>query len=74
MRKIGLFVGLDYEIGPFVGIGPVVGIGLFGGTDPVVSLTYLSMVCLHYNLSLSRAEVGIIGEPAVRIRDRVWPA
>ena len=39
--KIGLFVGLDYEIGPFVGIGPVVGIGLFGGTGPFVSLTYM---------------------------------
>ena len=39
MGKIGPFVGLDYEIGPFVGIGPVVGIGLFGGTGPVVSLT-----------------------------------
>ena len=37
---IGPFVGLDYENVPFVGIGPVVGIGLFGGTDPVVSLTY----------------------------------
>ena len=32
------------------------------------------MVCLHCNLSLSRAEVGIIGEPPVRIRDRVWTA
>ena len=41
MGKIGPFVGLDYEIGPFVGIGPVVGIGLFGGTGPVVSLTYI---------------------------------
>ena len=39
--KIGPFVGLDYEIGPFVGIGPVVGIGLFGGTGPVVSLKYI---------------------------------
>ena len=39
MGKIGPFVGLDYEIGPFVGIGPVVGIGLFGGTGLVVSLT-----------------------------------
>ena len=38
-EKIGLFVGLDYEIDPFVGIGPVVGICLFGGTDPFVSLT-----------------------------------
>ena len=36
MGKIGPFVGLDYEIGPFVGIGPVVGIGLFGGTCLVV--------------------------------------
>ena len=41
MGKIGPFVGLDFEIGPFVGIGPVVGIGLFGGTRPVVSLTYV---------------------------------
>ena len=39
--KIGLFVGFDYEIGPFVGIGPVVGIGLFGETGPFVSLTYI---------------------------------
>ena len=38
------------------------------------SQVYLSMVCLHCNLSLSRAEVGIIGEPPVRIRDRVWTA
>ena len=41
MGKIGPFVGLDYEIGPFVGIGPVVGIGLFEGTGLVVSLTYI---------------------------------
>ena len=46
MGKIGPFVGLDYEIGPFVGIGPVVGIGLFGGTGPVVSLTYIFGVIL----------------------------
>ena len=39
--KNGPFVGLDHKIGPFVGIGPVVGIGLFGGTGPVVSLTYM---------------------------------
>ena len=44
MGNIGPFVGLDYEIGPFVGIGPVVGIGLFGGTGPVVSLTYISQL------------------------------
>ena len=50
MEKIGPFVGLDYEIGPFVGIGPVVGIGLFGGTGLVVSLTYMfrnRLVVLH---------------------------
>ena len=41
MGKIGPFVGLNYEIGPFVGIGPVVGIGLFGETGPVVSLTHI---------------------------------
>ena len=41
MGKIGPFVGLDLEIGLFVGIGPLVGIGLFGGTGPVVSLTYI---------------------------------
>ena len=34
-------VGLNFEIGPFVGIGPVVGIGLFGGTGLVVSLTHI---------------------------------
>ena len=45
MGKIGAFVGLDYEIGQFVGIGPVVGIGLFGGTGPVVSLTYMLKKC-----------------------------
>ena len=44
MGKIGPFVGLDYEIGLFVGIGPVVGIGLFGGTGLVVSLTYILRV------------------------------
>ena len=38
-------MGLDYEIGPFVGIGPVVGIGLFGGTGLVVSLTYIYEPC-----------------------------
>ena len=32
------------------------------------------MVCLHCNLSLSRAEVGIIGEPPVRIRVTVGTA
>ena len=32
-------MGLDLEIGPFVGIGQLVGISLFGGTGPVVSLT-----------------------------------
>ena len=37
-------MGLDYEIGPFVGIGPFVEIGLFGGTGPVVSLTYMCSV------------------------------
>ena len=40
-ETIGPFVGLDYEIGPFVRIGQVVGIGLFGGTGLVVSLTYV---------------------------------
>ena len=42
--KIGPFVGMDYEIGQFVGIGPVVGIGLFGGTGLVVSLTCILSV------------------------------
>ena len=32
------------------------------------------MVCLHCNLSLSRAEVGIIGEPPIPIRVTVWTA
>ena len=32
------------------------------------------MVCLLCNLSLYRAEVGIIKEPPVRIRNRVWTA
>ena len=41
MGKIGLFVGIGDVIGIVVGIGPVVGIGLFGGTDLVVSLTYM---------------------------------
>ena len=35
---------MNYEIGPVEGIGPVVGIGLFGGTGPVVSLTYISII------------------------------
>ena len=39
--KVGPVVG---KIGPFVVIGPVVGIGLFGGTGPVVSLTYFSLM------------------------------
>ena len=42
--KIGPFVGLEYEIGQFVGIGPVVGIGQFGGTGPVVSLTNIHVL------------------------------
>ena len=49
MGKIGPFVGLDYEIGQFVGISPVVGIGLLGGTGLVVSLTYI----LAYNIKAS---------------------
>ena len=32
------------------------------------------MVCLHCNLFFSRAEVGIIGVPPVRVRVRVWTA
>ena len=41
MEKIGPFVGNDETIGPVVRIGPFVGISLFGGTGPVVSLTYI---------------------------------
>ena len=41
MGKIGPFVGKDETIGQVVRIGPFVGIGLFGGTGPVVSLTYI---------------------------------
>ena len=61
MGKIGPFVGLDYEMGPFVGIGPVVGIGLFGGTGPVVSLTYIFMLCkcLHCFKSFNFSENGL---------------
>ena len=32
------FVGMDYEIGKFVEISPVVGIGVFVGTVQVVSV------------------------------------
>ena len=39
LGRIGPFVGLYYEIGPFGEIGSFVGIGLIGGTSPVVSLT-----------------------------------
>ena len=46
MGKIGPFVGKDETIGPFVIIGPVAGIGLFGGTGPVVSLTYILVLTL----------------------------
>ena len=44
VRKIGPFVGMDYEIGLAVEIGLVVGIGLFEGTDLVVSLIYIRML------------------------------
>ena len=43
MGKIGPFVGKDETIGPVERIGPSVGIGLFGGTGPVVSLTYIKI-------------------------------
>ena len=48
MVKIGPFVGKDERISPVVEIGPFVGIGLFGGTGPVVSLTYMQvmMTCM----------------------------
>ena len=58
MGKIGPFVGLDNEIGPFVGIGPVVGIGLFGGTGPVVSLTYL--IQLHILLRIKPHSIEVV--------------
>ena len=44
MGKIDPFVEKDEKIGPVVRIDPVVRIGLFGGTGPVVSLTYMSRV------------------------------
>ena len=43
MGKISPFVGKDETISPVVRIGPFVGIGLFGGTGPVVSLTYMPL-------------------------------
>ena len=46
MGKNGTFVGLDYKI------GPVVGIGLFGGTGPVLSLTYLYIYLSTLNLKV----------------------
>ena len=39
--KIDPLVGKDETIDPVLRIGPFVGIGLFGGTGPVVSLTYM---------------------------------
>ena len=50
--KIVPFVGMDYEIGRVVEIGLVMGIGLFGGTGPVVSLTYFLYISVQRYLQL----------------------
>ena len=47
------------KIVPFVGIGPVVGIGLFGGTGPVVSLTYIFQVLYVLCFTRPRYQVSV---------------
>ena len=79
MGKIGPFVGLDYEISPFVGIGPVVGIGLFWGTGPVVTLTYIFQVLfvlcssrLRYQVSVHRTIGPLVMPPTLKKWGTYW--
>ena len=53
--KNGPFVGMDLEIGPVVGIDPVVKFGLFRKSGQVESLTYILSQSLSYSNDFLRS-------------------